>query len=584
MKFEIPLHIPTLGARERANIQNIQLAVLAMPVSNYVIRRYTPPTCTLEILAQSSALSRWMGKSVLKQLRFELRFDDPQTQQEQRIAIRGDRDQLEALCTAVTNYVQELLQKPPENFEGIFSEFQSQNITLNEASRDFTDTTTVSNNPLKPYNNQVLGSDISLQPTSSLKHKLFLGTLANHVSGPVIQLSLLQLFDLATALDEYSADVLALPNLETPTAPTLSTWTSVAAVLVLGVALAPVTWQYANRTRQQQLAKKSATRQEEIALKPSPSPNFQLTPIPALTPPDQLPSVPQLPLGTNLPSSTPTANIPSPPSKLPTLPKSPISPILTSPQSAISSLPSTLQKSPQSTNIPSLGSKSSSFTLPTTSRQSPQSTLAVPGMSTKIPTSIPTAPNTASKIPSPQINQQPNLGQNTTGLIAKSGSVPETASIQPPSLGTTSGVTSSLSTTPSLSTLPELNNDNSRSVTGTALIDKLRSARKTPTEVATTTGTLFDTAQVAEARDFLKKRWQPPTQLKQAIEYSLVVSVDGSIERILPLGKSARDYIDRTGMPLIGERFVSPSRNGQTVKIRAVFSPDGAVKTFPEND
>lgn len=558
-----------------------------MPVSNYVIRRYTPPTCTLEILAQSSALSRWMGKSVLKQLRFELRFDAPQTQPEQRIAIRGDRDQLEALCTAVTNYVQELLQKPPDNFGAMFAESQQQTITIDEATRDFADTTTVSNHPLKPYNNQKLGSDISLQPSDSLKHKLFLGTLANHVSGPVIQLTLLQLFDLATALDDYSADVLALPNLETSTAPKLSTWTSVAAVLVLGVALAPVTWQYANRTRQQ-VAKKSTTRSEQIALKPSPSPNLQSTPIPALTPPDKLPSIPQLPLSTtNLPTSTPTptANISSPPPTLPTLPKSSVSPILrSSPQSAISSLP-TLQKSPQSTKIPSLDSKSPSLKN-TTPLPSPQSTLTVPGLSTKIPTGIPTTPSTALKIPSSQINLQPNLRQNTTGFIAKnsSGSIPETTSIKPQnSLSTTSSVTSSLPTTPSLNTLPEPNQDSS-TVTGTELITKLRETRKTPTEVAITTGTLFDTAQVAEARDFLKKRWQPPNQLKQAIEYSLVVGVDGSIERIFPIGKSARDYIDRTGMPLIGERFVSPNRNGQAVKIRAVFSPDGAVQTFPEKD
>ncbi|MBD2777561.1 DUF4335 domain-containing protein [Iningainema tapete] len=554
-----------------------------MPVSNYVIRRYTPPTCTLEILAQSSALSRWMGKSVLKQLRFELRFDAPQTQPEQRVAIRGDRDQLEALCTVVTNYVQELLQKPPDNFGAMFAETQQQTITIDEATRD-ADTTTVSN-PLKPYNNQKLGSDISLQPSDSLKHKLFLGNLANHVSGPVIQLTLLQLFDLATALDEYSADVLALPNLETSTAPKLSTWTSVAAVLVLGVALAPVTWQYANRTRQQ-VAKKSTTRSEQIALKPSPSPNLQSTPIPALTPPDTLPSIPQLPLSTtNLPTPTPTptANISSPPPTLATLPKSSVSPIIrSSPQSAIS-LP-TLQKTPQSTQIPSLDSKSPSLKN-TTPLPSSQTTLTVPELSTKIPTGIPTTPSTALKIPSPQINLQPNLRQNTTGFIAKnsSGSVPETTSIKSPnSLSTTSSVTSTLPTTPSLNTLPEPNKDSSSSVTGTELIAKLRETRKTPTEVAT--GTLFDTAQVAEARDFLKKRWQPPNQLKQAIEYSLVVGVDGSIERIFPIGKSARDYIDRTGMPLIGERFVSPNRNGQAVKIRAVFSPDGAVQTFPEKD
>jgi hypothetical protein len=109
----------------------------------------------------------------------------------------------------------------------------------------------------------------------------------------------------------------------------------------------------------------------------------------------------------------------------------------------------------------------------------------------------------------------------------------------------------------------------------------LRQGRDTPSEVAT--GTLFDTPQVAEARDFLKKRWQPPTELKQTLEYSLLIGVDGKVERILPLGKAARDYVDTTGMPGIGQPFVSPNRNGQNVRIRAVFSPDGKVQTFPES-
>jgi hypothetical protein len=43
-------------------------------------------------------------------------------------------------------------------------------------------------------------------------HDLFLGTLATEGTGPAIHLSSLQLFDLATALDEYTADVVGLPR------------------------------------------------------------------------------------------------------------------------------------------------------------------------------------------------------------------------------------------------------------------------------------------------------------------------------------------------------------------------------------
>ncbi|WP_323808706.1 hypothetical protein [Nostoc sphaeroides] len=96
------------------------------------------------------------------------------------------------------------------------------------------------------------------------------------------------------------------------------------------------------------------------------------------------------------------------------------------------------------------------------------------------------------------------------------------------------------------------------------------------------TGTLFDTPQVAEAREYLTKRWQPPTGLGQTLEYSLIVSVDGTIERIIPLNKSARDFVDSAGMPEVGKPFVSANKRGQNVKIRVVLTPDGKVQTFPD--
>jgi len=87
-----------------------------MPLSNSVLRRYTPPTCTLEIRAKSSPLSRWVGQSVLKDLHFELRFDDPRKPEEKRVTIRGDRTDLEVLYDAVNSYVQNLLDPSPREF------------------------------------------------------------------------------------------------------------------------------------------------------------------------------------------------------------------------------------------------------------------------------------------------------------------------------------------------------------------------------------------------------------------------------------------------------------------------------------
>ncbi|MFM7426479.1 MAG: DUF4335 domain-containing protein, partial [Elainella sp.] len=91
-----------------SNLPNL----LAMPTA--VLRRYTPPTCTLEIAAAGSALSRWTDRTVLKNLRFQLSFDDPKLPPDEQVAVSGDQGQLETLCDVVGRYVQTLLAAAPE--------------------------------------------------------------------------------------------------------------------------------------------------------------------------------------------------------------------------------------------------------------------------------------------------------------------------------------------------------------------------------------------------------------------------------------------------------------------------------------
>ncbi|NJM73297.1 MAG: DUF4335 domain-containing protein [Scytonema sp. RU_4_4] len=556
-----------------------------MPVSNSVIRRYTPPTCTLEVLAQNSALSQWTGKSVLKQLQFELRFDDPRLSEEKRIAIRGDSDQLETLCAAVTGYVQEFLQMSPESFWANFSGRSFSRTEDVSVVSDETEQTNLNNFPSQETQTinsftHVPDADIQIKPSNHLTHNLFLGSLANPASGNVIQLSLLQLFDLATALDEYSADVMALPNTTPRSARSgIPSWAPVAAVLVIAVGLAPVTWQYANSVRQKEAARKTTSTQQKIALESSPSQDLSTaTAVPTLAPSNSFPPLP--PFGST--SSVPNSNA-SPPitQSLPSVPATP----QTSAKSPLSSVPKT---SPTFGNVPQVP-------LPPLG-----STLNIPG-TTKTPTLSSSPQNTT---PKQQIALQPKLQPNSTALTPKSEASSPSAQKNTTlsNLPSTDTTPNNLTASSPLATLPEPSRSIGREPTysqpgtsqpsGTdALISRLREARRNrvniSTEVATTNttrsnDTLFDTAQVSEARDVLRKRWQPPSGLSQSIEYSLVVGVDGKIERILPLGKAARDYVDRTGLPLIGEPFVSPNKNGQALKIRAVFSPDGKVQTFPD--
>jgi hypothetical protein len=176
-----------------------------------VIRRYTPPTCSLEIAAEQSPLSRWMGKVALKDLRFKLSFDDPRITDDRWLTLRGDRQQLDDLNEAINQYVQSFLSQP-------------------EASLGATTTAIAA-----PAN----ASGISLEPKGLLSHHLRLGTLANETAGESVTLSATQLADLSSALDEYSAEATSIPNLQRKSIGNLvglnTNWGAIAAGLLLTV-------------------------------------------------------------------------------------------------------------------------------------------------------------------------------------------------------------------------------------------------------------------------------------------------------------------------------------------------------------
>jgi hypothetical protein len=556
-----------------------------MPISNSVIRRYTPPTCTLEVLAQSSPLSRWTGRTVLKQLNFELRFDDPRLPEERRVPIRGDRDQLEALCDAVTIYVQEFLQQSPESFWVTFSGPLESSEALDDSETKDLQQSSLSTKTLKALNSEIPRTNIYLEPSSYLTHNLFLGSLANQTSGSVIQLTLLQLFDLASALDEYSADIMALPTLNTSSSsPRLPTWAPVAAVVALALGLTPVTWQYANsiRQKQQQTAKTAAPQEAEIALNSSPSLDFP-TPQAGLTPPPPTDLQSSLPtLGSTPP--LPTSALPSRPQTLPNSTFSNNSQIFPN-----SSLPTASQTSTNS-SLSAKSQISSSSSLPTASQTAPNSNLSkapplftkdaltIPGATTStLPTNQATAPN---QIPGQQVATQPNLGQ-------KPAANPPTGI----SLARRQNLASRQQANDSIeNSVPPVGdklslNSPSRTAENNPFIDGLGNGSKPPSppEVSTNS-TLFDTPQIAEAREYIKKRWQPPTGLRQTLEYSLLLGIDGKVERILPLNKPAREFVNDAGIPDIGKPFVSANRYGQNVRIRVVLTPDGKVQAFPESE
>jgi len=216
--------------------------------SNSVLRRYTPPTCTLEIVSQGLPLLRWVGRSVLNQLNFSLNFDDPRLPEEQRVTINGDKAQLQALHQEVKAYIQNFLVQKPKNFPRNQTIFPTQPQTpITQADTDLADnfpettqselpsTTQENYQPTTPPHNLNLAKanhGIYLQPRNLLSHDLFLGSLATPESGPAINLSLLQLFDLATALEEYNAEQKGIPNNRSTTGRKLPPYWAISAAMV----------------------------------------------------------------------------------------------------------------------------------------------------------------------------------------------------------------------------------------------------------------------------------------------------------------------------------------------------------------
>ncbi|MEM8723797.1 MAG: DUF4335 domain-containing protein [Cyanobacteria bacterium P01_G01_bin.39] len=89
-------------------------------------------------------------------------------------------------------------------------------------------------------------------------------------------------------------------------------------------------------------------------------------------------------------------------------------------------------------------------------------------------------------------------------------------------------------------------------------------------------------SQIQEVTTYFKDHWQPPADLKQSLEYRLLLNADGSIKRIIPLGKASRLYLSRTKIPVNGESFISPPSPSQSSTIRLLLNPDGQIQAFGE--
>ncbi|GAB4380985.1 MAG: DUF4335 domain-containing protein [Elainellaceae cyanobacterium] len=489
-------------------------------MSTSVLRRYTPPTCTLEIAATGSVLSRWTDRTVLKNLRFELSFDDPKLSSDQQISIRGNRIQLEALCEAVEGYVQALLNQPaqaiplqttatlpalrsPSNLETA----ETSNLT---AARLVTDPTNLG---------------IYLKPKGLLAHELHLGTLANEGHGTIVPLTALQLFDLTNALDEYRAEALTLPALNRPAwLKSPAGWAKIAAVLVLGLGATGAIAKFVIDVSSPVSQVASSSREVEIS---------------AAQQPESSEASPRLPVPTlsNSPGSTDLALEPFPPKP----PAGAAQPSLIPPPNA---------------GAPPAGVTVAPSTVPL--EQMPTQALTAPSEQEA------TASNDVIIVPpeeaggTAQVPLDPLADAPPTAY--SSADVASAAGVAPPAT--------------SESRVAPLSPDS---------VSQARQS-EAATSVATSRTAFDTYPQIAEVREYFQQNWQPPEELAQTLEYRLVLNNNGTIRQIIPLGEASGLFVDRTQMPLMGEPFVSPLENRNQLQVRLVLKPDGSVQTFPDGN
>ena len=145
------------------------------------IHRFTPPTCTLEIIGKKSLFSRWISSDVLPKFQFKLKFDDPRQTTLKQVTIQGNQQELLQLQTAIQQYIQIQLQ----------SSFQIKNLQTTPKPEFIRDKI--------PY----------LTPQGLMHHELFFGFLTHNSDRHSIRLGTVQLFDLVTALEAYQTKILA---------------------------------------------------------------------------------------------------------------------------------------------------------------------------------------------------------------------------------------------------------------------------------------------------------------------------------------------------------------------------------------
>ncbi|MGC9525709.1 MAG: DUF4335 domain-containing protein [Limnospira sp.] len=478
-------------------------------------RQYTPPTCTLELIANQPLWTRWRKAQVWQNFRFKLSFDDPRLSEDQYVSIEGDRTHLQNLHQTLSGYIRDFLTASP--LSAIPDASEAAAVDSESAPSHAQD----NGGTFRPC------SDFSIKPDGLLHHDLFLGELAPDPGESVVHLSVLQLFDLAIALNDCFADVEPLPADE-PQPHTSPAWLRTALTIAVTVGLFSGIIHLGNYYRRDRTL--TATQEPEAESPPLPPPQL-VPPPPPIFEPTEPPPPPELDLkvAPDLPAVD-TAPLAVPP---PLFTESPPPPEL---------MPGVMQGTDGAIVIP---------------------TEPVQPAPPPVASAPPPPPPVAAAPPTPPVNI--GLAPGAIELPTLENAEPSvTVAVPPPETDIDDGDT------------PEASEEG----------ELLAQMNKRPRAIASNRSqelTLFDEIpQVAEVRNYFRQNWYPPKNISKILQYSFLLNSDGSIQSITPIGQASVNWLEQIDFPPPETPFVSPTEEGETPKIRVVLEPSGRVQAFLE--
>lgn len=473
-----------------------------------ISRQYTPPTCTLEVSANASFWSRWKHES-WDNFRFKLSFDDPRLSEDKYITIEGDRHNLTNLYESLNAYINDFLTASP----------------LSEIDP------TPEESPHPAENLLTTCSDFQIKPDGLLYHDLFLGNLAPSPAESWVHLSALQLFDVATALQNCITEIEPFLTSESQPKRTSPAWLQTLMMIITTTGLFTGIIHLSNYYRRDRhLISTSETPQIPTSILPAeiippPPPEFPTSEPPA-PPKIEIQVAPDLPSVDTVPLTIPTPLFYEPPPSPELVP-----------------------------NITNTGWETDGIIIIPT-----EPVNRTPVNRTVNRAETPPPPTPLAPPPTPLFDV---------------GTVPENISLPP--LQNARVLETDTPENYAVQDIPE-DSENAEPIA------QLKKREPRIASIRSLNNTVFDEIpQVAEVRSYFVKNWYPPKNLNRILQYRLQVNSQGAIEGITPLGEASVKWLQQIKLPSANEPFVSPMEERKTAKIRVVLDPSGRVQTFLES-